>query len=495
MRLQAFKFALRPNGEQIRNLRQFAGSCRFVYNKALALNVERYEKKQKRLGYAGLCALLPNWKMEHEFLSAVPAQALQQALKNLERAYTNFFQKRADFPKFKKKGQRESFRIPQGFEVDKQNGRIKLPKLGWMRYRKSQDILGEASNVTVSESCGKWFVSIQTEREVQTPQHPSISAVGLDWGVVNFVTLSDGEVVEQCQPLKKFLPKLAKLQRGMDRKEKFSKNWRKAKGKIAKLHSKIANIRKDFVHKVSNDISKNHVVVCIEDLQVKNMSKSATKKVAQKSGLNRCILDASPFELRRQLEYKTQWQGGLLVPVPPQNTSRKCPECGHVAAENRKSQAKFACVECGFSANADFVAAVNIREAGLASLACSQPSGDVSPSCQEPTERYPRLAGEPVGIPSLQGPFREGRMSNSYAHVLEQSLVCGRQSLLERGILRIALVTHAQAQPVRSAVEILQFERPAQSFSLLVGIVFVHGVSSSIGIRKGLTARERPRGL
>ena len=411
MRLQACKFALRPNGEQIRNLRQFAGSCRFVYNKALALNVERYEKKKKCLGYAGLCALLPNWKMEHEFLSAVPAQALQQALKNLERAYTNFFQKRADFPKFKKKGQRESFRIPQGFEVDKQNGRIKLPKLGWMRYRKSQDILGEASNVTVSESCGKWFVSIQTAREVQTPQHPAISAVGLDWGVVNFVTLSDGEVVEQCQPLKKFLPKLAKLQRGMDRKEKFSKNWRKAQGKIAKLHSKIANIRKDFVHKVSNDISKNHVVVCIEDLQVKNLSKSATKKVAQKSGLNRCILDASPFKLRRQLEYKTQWQGGLLVPVPPQNTSRKCPECGQVAAENRKSQAKFACVECGFSANADFVAAVNIREAGLASLACSQPSGDVSPSCQEPTERYPRLAGEPVGIPSLQSPFREGRMS------------------------------------------------------------------------------------
>jgi putative transposase len=149
-----------------------------------------YEKKDQRLGYAKLCALLPNWKTEHEFLSDVPAQALQQALKNLERAYTNFFQKRADFPKFKKKGQHESFRIPQGFEVDSQNGRIKLPKLGWMRYRKSQDVLGEAKNVTVSESCGKWFVSIQTEREVETPQHPSISAVGMDWGVVNFATLS-----------------------------------------------------------------------------------------------------------------------------------------------------------------------------------------------------------------------------------------------------------------------------------------------------------------
>ena len=141
-----------------------------------------------------------------------------------------------------------------------------------------------------------------------------------------------------------------------------------------------------YVHKVSNSISKNHVVVCIEDLQVKNMSKRSAKKVAQKSGLNRSILDASPFELRRQLEYKMQWQGGLLVPVPAPNTSRKCPDCGHVSAENRKSQAKFICVECGFSANADFVGAVNIREAGLASLACSLSSGEVSPSCQEPTE-------------------------------------------------------------------------------------------------------------
>ena len=375
-----------PNGAQIRNLRQFAGSCRFVYNKALALNTERYQKKEKRLGYPKLCALLPNWKTEHQFLSDVPAQALQQGLKNLERAYTNFFQKRTDFPKFKKKGQRESFRIPQGFEVDNQNGRVKVPKMGWMRYRKSQEVLGVPKNITISESCGKWYISVQTEREVAAPQHNATSTVGLDWGVVNFITLSSGEVVGQCQPLKKFLPKLAKRQRRMARKKKFSKNWRKAKARITQLHAKVANIRKDFVHKVSSDISKNHVVVVVEDLEVKNMSKSAAKNVAQKSKLNRSILDASPFELRRQLEYKTQWQGGLVVPVAPQNTSRKCPECGHVSRENRKSQAKFLCVECGFRANADFVSAVNIREAGLALLACSSSSGEVSPSCQEPTE-------------------------------------------------------------------------------------------------------------
>ena len=119
LRRQAYRFELRPSGQQLRNLRQFAGSCRFVYNQDSARNTARYNKK--RLGYAGLCALLPNWKREHPFLSEVPAQALQPALKNLERAYTNFFLKRSEFPKFRKKGQRESFRVPQGFEVDNGN--------------------------------------------------------------------------------------------------------------------------------------------------------------------------------------------------------------------------------------------------------------------------------------------------------------------------------------------------------------------------------------
>ena len=146
---------------------------------------------------------------------------------------------------------------------------------------------------------------MQTEREAERPQHPSTSVVGMDWGLVNFVTLSDGEVVDQCQPLKKFLPQLAKLQRRMARKKKFSKNWRKAKACISKLYAKVANIRKDFVHRVSNDISKNHVVVVIEDLQVKSMSKSATKQVAQKSGLNRSILDASPFDVATETSGST----------------------------------------------------------------------------------------------------------------------------------------------------------------------------------------------
>ena len=389
VRVQGYRFEALPNGEQLRNLRRFAGSCRFVYNKALALNQQRYENKEKRLGYAGLCALLPNWKMAHPWLSDAPSQALQQSLKDLERAHLNFFQKRADFPRFHKKGRKDSFRIPQGFEVDNANGRIQLPKIGWMRYRKSRDMEGQPKNVTVSIVARRVFVSIQTEREVEPVMHPSTSAVGVYWGVVNFVTLSNGEVVGRCAPLKQHARKLAKLERRLARKKRFSNNWKKAKARISKLHQHIANSRKDFVHKTSDSISKNHAVVVVEGLQVKNMSRSAQKNVKAQSGLNRAILDASPFELRRQLEYKMQWRGGLLVAIAPQNTSRTCPQCGHVAAENRKTQAKFACAACGFRAPADWVAACNIKEAGLASLACSYPSGEVSPSCQEPTEGIP----------------------------------------------------------------------------------------------------------
>jgi len=393
LRKQGYKFEAQPNGEQLRNLRRFVGACRFVYNKALALNKDRYEEKAKRLGYAGLCALLPRWKTEFAWLSDVPAQALQQSLKDLERGFSNFFEKRAEFPAFHKKGRKDSFRIPQGFQVDNPNGRIQLPKIGWMRYRKSREIVGTPKHVTVSLVHGKAFLSIQTEREVATPMHPSKSSVGLDWGIKRFYTLSNGEYEEPLSPLQQFAVKVAKLQRVLARKKKFSKNWKKAKFKVAKLHNQIANIRKDFVHKSSKDLSKNHAVVFLEDLSIRNMSKSARgsqakhgKNVKRKSGLNRAVLDASPFELRRQLHYKLTWRGGLLVAVPPQNTSRRCPACGTVTAENRRTQEKFSCVQCGFTANADFVAAVNIKEAGLALLACSQSSAEVRPSWQAPTE-------------------------------------------------------------------------------------------------------------
>lgn len=387
-RLQAFKYELMPTGEQQCQMRRFAGSCRFVFNKALALQKERYEQGEKKLGYAGLCKLLTEWRNgpETPWLADAPVHPLQQTLKDLERAYTNFFAKRADFPRFKKKGQPGSFRYPdpKQIKLDQTNSRLFLPKLGWLRYRNSRDVLGTVKNVAVSMSGGKWYVSIQTEREVEQPI-PNGGAVGIDMGVARFATLSDGTFYVPLNSFKRHETALRKAQQAMSRKTKFSNNWKKAKARVQRIHSRIGNARRDYLHKCSTTISQNHAMVCIEDLQVRNMSKSAAgsvekpgKNVRAKAGLNKSILDQGWFEFRRQLDYKLAWNGGHLIAVPPRNTSRTCPACGHVSADNRTSQAKFACVECGFEENADLVGAINILRAGHARCAC-EVSGAVMP--------------------------------------------------------------------------------------------------------------------
>ena len=379
-RLQAFKFALQPNGEQQRNMRRFAGSCRFVFNKALALQQERREQGEKKLSYAGLCKVLTEWKAQPEtiWLKETHSQPLQQTLKDLERAYVNFFEKRADFPRFKKKGMGDSFRFPQGCKLEQTNSRIFLPKLGWLRYRNSRPVLGDVCNVTVSQSGGKWFISIQTRREVETGQ-PQGGIVGLDMGIARFTTLSDGSHYDPLNSFKKHQQRLKRYQRRMARKVKFSANWKKAKAKVTQVHIDIGNARKDYLHKASTIISQNHAIVCIEDLQIRNMSKSSKgnveqhgKKVAQKSGLNRSILDQGWGEFRRQLDYKLAWRGGHLIAVPPHNTSRTCPACGHISDENRQTQARFECVECGYENNADYVGAINVLERGQRLLACGE---------------------------------------------------------------------------------------------------------------------------
>ena len=369
-------------------MRHFAGSCRFVFNKALALQKERYEQGEKKLGYAGLCKLLTEWRNSTEtaWLADAPVHPLQQALKNLERAYANFFAKRADFPRFKKKGQSDSFRYPdpKQIKLDQGNNRLFLPKLGWLRYRNSREVLGAVKNITVRQSCGKWFVSIQTEREVEQPL-PQGGAVGIDMGITRFATISDGTFYVPLNSFKRHERALRRAQQAMSRKTKFSNNWKKVKARIQKIHSRIGNARRDYLHKATTTISQNHAMVCIEDLQVRNMSKSAAgssakpgRNVRAKSGLNKAILDQGWFEFRRQLDYKLAWKGGWLVAVPPQNTSRTCPCCGHVSADNRQTQANFECVECGFEENADLVGAINVLRAGHARFAC-EVSGAVMP--------------------------------------------------------------------------------------------------------------------
>lgn len=412
-RLQAFKYELMPTGEQQRQMRRFAGSCRFVFNRALALQKERYEQGEKKLGYAGLCKLLTEWRNgpETPWLADAPVHPLQQTLKDLERAYANFFAKRADFPRFKKKGQSDSFRYPdpKQIKLDQGNSRIFLPKLGWLRYRNSREVLGTVKNVTVSQSCGKWFVSIQTEREVEQPI-PNGGAVGIDMGIARFATLSDGTFYAPLNSFKRHEDRLRKAQQAMSRKTKFSNNWKKAKARVQRIHFRIGNARRDYLHKATTTISQNHAMVCIEDLQVRNMSKSAAgtteqpgKHVRAKSGLNKAILDQGWFEFRRQLDYKLAWAGGHLIVVPPQNTSRTCPACGHVSADNRQTQARFLCVECGFEENADLVGAINILRAGHARCAC-EVSGAVMPPAAgtHRSDSFRLDAGvSAVGIPRL----------------------------------------------------------------------------------------------
>ena len=393
-RLQAFKFELRPDCAQRQQMRCFAGSCRFVYNKGLALQKARFEAGEKRLNYAGLCKLLTQWRSEAEtlWLKDAPTHPLQQALKDLERAYTNFFARRAECPRFKKRGRHESFRYPDPKQIrlDPANSRLFLPKLGWLRYRNSRKVLGTVKNLTVSLSCGKWFVSIQTQREVAQPV-PRGGMVGIDLGVARFATLSDGTLYAPLNSFKRHATALRKGQQGLCRKQKFSNNWKKAKGRVQRIHARIGNARRDFLHKTSTAISQNHAIVCIEDLQVRNMSSSAAgsietpgRHVRAKSGLNRSILDQGWFELRRQLQYKLSWDAGELIVVPPQNTSRRCPECDHVSAQNRRTQELFACVACGFEENADVVGAINILRAGHARCACQV--SDAGRQQQEPAE-------------------------------------------------------------------------------------------------------------
>lgn len=253
------------------------------------------------------------------------------------------------------------------------------PKLGWLRYRNSRAMLGVAKNVTLSHSCGRWYASIQTERAVEKAICSATRDVGIDLGIVRFATLSDGSPMAPLNSFKKHQVRLRRYQRAMSRKVKFSHNWQKAKRRVQGIHARIGNARRDFLHKATTTISQNHAMVCIEDLRVRNMSKSSKgspeapgKNVRAKSGLNKAILDQGWFEFRRQLQYKLNWVGGRLVAVPPHHTSLACPRCDYVSARNRTSQAKFECARCGYENHADVVGAMNILARGYRVIACGE---------------------------------------------------------------------------------------------------------------------------
>ncbi len=406
---KAYKFRLEPNVEQQVILNNLVGSARFVWNQMLAMSFEMFANNEF-INATNLVNKIMDLKNnpDFEFLkSHSNAVSLQQKVRDLASAWSRFFdpkvhaklkenkkkirkpkfftladgteiQLRPLMPRFKRKSDGfDSIRLVQFDKYCRIEGnRVKLPNgIGLVKFRKSQDIIGTIKNVTISKKSGRWYLSFGCEREIENPIHPSKTAIGIDLGITRLISTSDGQYIKPKNSFKSNQVKLAKLQRQLSRKVLFSQNWKKQNRKIQKLHHHIANIRHDYLHKITTNISKNHAMIVVEDLKVVNMSKSASgsavqhgRNVKAKSGLNKLILDQGWGMMVDMLEYKQHWTGGLLVKVNPQYTSQTCSQCQHITKENRQTQAKFECVKCGHKANADVNAAKNILAAGHAVL-------------------------------------------------------------------------------------------------------------------------------
>ena len=377
---KAFKFELIPTDHQQWLFRCAAGACRFVYNKGLNEKKLHYLQTGKSLSiYAIMKQLTQKKKVaETAWLANAPSQSLQQSLFHLDTAFQRFFDKKSGYPKQKERGDGDSFSYPSNVKLEEANARVYLPSIGWVRYRKSQKITGDLKGATISYYAGKWFISLKTEQDITPPFHSNAgSEIGIDMGVAHFATLSNGEHIKALNSLKNKAEKLAKYQRRMARKKKGSQNWKKAKDRVSRIHRDIRNARRNFQHQLSAELTTKYEQIYVEDLRIGNMTRSSKgtidnpgKRVRQKSGLNKAILDQGWGEFIRQLQYKAVWKGGSVHFVPPAYTSQTCPHCGHVAKENRPTQALFHCVSCHYENNADVVGAINILKRGQRWLAC-----------------------------------------------------------------------------------------------------------------------------
>ncbi|HET7403224.1 MAG TPA: transposase [Usitatibacter sp.] len=407
---RGFRFEVRARPAQLRHARRIAGACRWVWNRALALQKEAIAAGARRPHYLDLASELTTWRHAPDtaWLREAPIHPLQQTLRDLDRAWANCFERRARAPRFKRRGECHAFRFPdpKQFRLDEGNARVFLPKMHWLRYRKSREIAGTPKNITVVLEAGRLFVSVQTEQEKAAAVHPSADAVGVDLGVANFATLSTGERTAGIL-LERHLRRLARYQRRVARRAHGSKNQRRARDHVARVHRRLAAARRDLHHKLSTDLAQRFSAIAIEDLRVKDMSASAAgtadapgRNVRAKSALNRSILAQGWSAFATMLAWKVEAAGGRLIAVPPAGTSQTCSHCGFRAAQNRTTQARFSCLACGHSEHADINAARNIlaRAATIAAGTAALPggTGEVTParyekvhqgrSGQEPTE-------------------------------------------------------------------------------------------------------------
>ena len=388
----AFQYELYVDETRRAALSRNAGCRRFVFNKALGIQNERKSKGEKLLTYKELAHELVLWKKQPEtaFLREAMAQPLQQALLDLDRAISDSFRPKSDpahkgWPKFKAKDIGDGFRVPQFApeHIDDANGRVKLPKIGWIRYRRTRAIAFECANGTlvpgvvkqihVKKDCGRWFVIFTVEFEVQAPDMKALD-VGIDVGVVHAVATSDGRFYDlDTAKIRSIEKRIA----GLKRKLSLNQESRK---KLAKLglaepfdKKQPSRKRRRLKERLQNLYRKEYGCVYVEDLKVKNMTASVKgtvenpgKNVKQKSGLNRAILRTGFYSLRQAIEWQLLKMGGVVIPVDPRGTSITCPHCQSRDKRNRPTQAIFKCVNesCGFEANADVVGALNVLRKG-----------------------------------------------------------------------------------------------------------------------------------
>ena len=368
--LRAYKYRIYPTDEQKVLFAKTFGCCRFVYNWALNLKITAYKERKETLGNVYLTNLMKSeLKAEHEWLSEVNSQSLQSALRNLDTAYTNFFRNTTavGFPRFKSRKDRQSFLCPQHCRVDFTDGTITVPKAKDIPAVLHRKFKGTVKTVTVSMTpSGKYYASVLVDTSMQEiqPLEPVLrTSLGIDLGIKSLAVCSDGRTFENPKNLQKNLDRLAVLQKRLSRKRKGSENRNKARVKVARLQERIANCRRDNLHKITHALTHDNQVrtICMEDLNVKGMQRN--------HHLAGSVGDASFGMFLTLLEYKCRWYGVNLVKIDRfAPSSKTCRKCGCVYKGLKLSERSWTCPECGAHHDRDFNAACNIKDFGLKAL-------------------------------------------------------------------------------------------------------------------------------